>query len=200
MDVPVINKPLKPAVLRSLMTRLSRMTPAAAEIEFPAIEDDSNMTVHNVPRLPSFEDVRKAAERIAGAAHRTPVLTSRTADAAYRRDPLSSRPRTCSAPAPSSFAALTMRSPRWTPSARKRGVIAFSSGNHAQAIAYAAALQGAPSTIVMPSDAPAIKVAATRGYGAEVVFYDRYTEDRRCDQPASCRRKRRDAYSALRPS
>jgi threonine dehydratase len=57
-------------------------------------------------------------------------------------------------------------------------VVAFSSGNHAQAIAYAGQLQGVPTVIVMPHDAPAMKVAATRGYGAEVVSYDRYTEDR----------------------
>lgn len=61
---------------------------------------------------------------------------------------------------------------------QKRGVVAFSSGNHAQAIAYAARLQGVAATIVMPKDAPEMKVAATRGYGADVVFYDRYTEDR----------------------
>jgi threonine dehydratase len=62
--------------------------------------------------------------------------------------------------------------------ARRRGVVTYSSGNHAQAIAYAGRLQGVPTVIVMPSDAPAIKVAGTRGYGGEVVFYDRRTEDR----------------------
>jgi threonine dehydratase len=62
--------------------------------------------------------------------------------------------------------------------ARKRGVLAFSSGNHAQAIALAGRLQGAAATIVMPADAPAIKLTATRGYGAEVITYDRMTEDR----------------------
>jgi threonine dehydratase len=61
---------------------------------------------------------------------------------------------------------------------RKRGVVAFSSGNHAQAVAHCGALLGTPATIVMPADAPAIKIANTRGYGAEVVLYDRYTEDR----------------------
>ena len=62
--------------------------------------------------------------------------------------------------------------------ARERGVVAFSSGNHAQAIAYAGKLEGVRTVIVMPTDAPALKVAATRGYGGEVVFYDRYKEDR----------------------
>src|SRR5437867_12492923 len=60
----------------------------------------------------------------------------------------------------------------------ERGVVPFSSGNHAQGIALAARLLGIPATIVMPQDAPATKVAATQGYGGKVVFYDRYTEDR----------------------
>src|SRR5205085_3533694 len=59
-----------------------------------------------------------------------------------------------------------------------RGVTAYSSGNHAQAVALAAATVGLPATILMPADAPEAKVEATRGYGAEVVTYDRYTEDR----------------------
>jgi len=135
------------------------------------------MTVHNIPRLPSFEDVRKAAQRIAGAAHRTPVLTSRTADAAtgatlyFKAENLQRAGAFKFRGAYNAIAALEA-------GVRKRGIIAYSSGNHAQAIAYAAALQGAPSTIVMPSDAPTMKVAATKGYGAEVVFYDRYKEDR----------------------
>jgi threonine dehydratase len=65
-----------------------------------------------------------------------------------------------------------------TDAERARGVVAFSSGNHAQAVALAARLHGCPATIVMPHDAPALKMAATRGYGAEVVVYDRYQEDR----------------------
>jgi threonine dehydratase len=135
------------------------------------------MTVRHDLRLPSFEDVRKAANRIAGVAHRTPVLTSRTADAAigahlfFKAENLQRAGAFKFRGAYNAIAALE-------PEARQRGVIAFSSGNHAQAIAYAAALQGAPSTIVMPSDAPAIKIAATRAYGAKVVFYDRYKEDR----------------------
>lgn len=128
-------------------------------------------------RIPSFEDVQLAARRIAGVAHRTPVLTSRTADAVagaklyFKAENLQRAGAFKFRGAYNAIAALE-------PEARKRGVIAFSSGNHAQAIAYAASLQGAPSTIVMPSDAPAIKVAATRAYGANVVFYDRYKEDR----------------------
>ena len=135
------------------------------------------MTVHDDLRLPSFDDVRLASNRIAGAAHRTPVLTSRTADRAtgatvyFKAENLQRAGAFKFRGAYNSIAALD-------PARRKRGVIAFSSGNHAQAIAYAASLQGVSSTIVMPTDAPAMKVAATKGYGAEVVFYDRYKEDR----------------------
>ena len=134
-------------------------------------------TVSDDLRLPSFEDVRMASTRIAGIAHRTPVLTSRTADAAtggtlyFKAENLQRAGAFKFRGAYNAIAALD-------PESRKRGVIAFSSGNHAQAISYAASLQGAPSTIVMPTDAPAIKVAATRAYGATVVFYDRYKEDR----------------------
>jgi threonine dehydratase len=67
---------------------------------------------------------------------------------------------------------------KFSPEQRRAGVVAFSSGNHAQAIALSAKLLGIPATIVMPQDAPAAKVAATRGYGGNVVMYDRYTEDR----------------------
>jgi threo-3-hydroxy-L-aspartate ammonia-lyase len=67
---------------------------------------------------------------------------------------------------------------QFTPEQRKAGVVAFSSGNHAQAIALSARLLGMPATIVMPQDAPPVKIEATRGYGGEVVLYDRYTEDR----------------------
>ncbi|WP_298956351.1 threo-3-hydroxy-L-aspartate ammonia-lyase [uncultured Methylobacterium sp.] len=125
----------------------------------------------------TFADVQAAAERIAGIAHRTPVLTSRTADARtgaslfFKAEPLQRAGAFKFRGACNAIAALPE-------AARRRGAIAFSSGNHAQAIAYAGALQGVPTVIVMPHDAPAIKVAATRGYGAEVVVYDRYKEDR----------------------
>src|SRR5690606_33743651 len=67
---------------------------------------------------------------------------------------------------------------KFSPEQRRAGVVAFSSGNHAQAVALSAKILGMPATIIMPQDAPAAKVAATRGYGATVVTYDRYTEDR----------------------
>jgi threo-3-hydroxy-L-aspartate ammonia-lyase len=131
----------------------------------------------NSPRIPTFADVEAAKARISGAAHRTPVLTSRTADAKtgvslfFKAENLQRVGAFKFRGAFNAIAALE-------PNVRQRGIVAYSSGNHAQAIACAASLQGVPSTIVMPKDAPEIKVAATKGYGAEIVFYDRYTEDR----------------------
>ena len=127
--------------------------------------------------LPSYDDVAAAAGRIALAAHRTPVLTSRTAD-----DELGARlffkcenfQRMGAFKFRGAFNALSC----FDAAQRKAGVVAFSSGNHAQAIALAARILGMPATIVMPHDAPAAKVAATRDYGGEVVVYDRYSEDR----------------------
>ena len=127
--------------------------------------------------LPVPADVAAAAARLDGVAHRTPVLTSRTADAAtgatlfFKCENLQRGGAFKFRGAYNAIAAL--------PQAQRRaGVVAYSSGNHAQAIAYAAKLLGVPATIVMPKDAPASKLAATRGYGGEVVPYDRYAEDR----------------------
>nr|WP_295468747.1 threo-3-hydroxy-L-aspartate ammonia-lyase [Mesorhizobium sp.] len=128
-------------------------------------------------RIPTFADVRTAQLRIAGHAHRTPVLTSRTADQRtgaslfFKAENLQRGGAFKFRGAYNAIAALDA-------DARLRGVLAFSSGNHAQAVAYAAKLLGVASTIVMPTDAPAVKVAGTRGYGAKIVFYDRYKEDR----------------------
>jgi threonine dehydratase len=130
----------------------------------------------------TFDDVAAAAQRLAGHAHRTPVLTSRTADKLtgarvfFKAENLQ---RMGAFKFRGAFNALA----RFSPAQRERGVIAFSSGNHAQATALAARILGMPSVIVMPQDAPAAKLAATRGYqagqaGSEVVLYDRYTEDR----------------------
>ena len=127
--------------------------------------------------LPTYDDVVAAAGRIAGHAHRTPVLTSRTADedmGAQRFCKCENLQRMGAFKFRGAFNALA----RFDATQRKAGVIAFSSGNHAQGIALAARELGMPATIVMPQDAPAAKVAATRGYGANVVFYDRYTQDR----------------------
>ncbi|MBU9691144.1 threo-3-hydroxy-L-aspartate ammonia-lyase [Burkholderia multivorans] len=127
--------------------------------------------------LPSFDDVAAAAARIAGHAHRTPVMTSRTVDDALGAQVFfkcENLQRMGAFKFRGAFNALS----RFDAEQRRRGVVAFSSGNHAQAIALSARMLGIPATIVMPQDAPAAKIAATRGYGATVVTYDRYTEDR----------------------
>jgi threo-3-hydroxy-L-aspartate ammonia-lyase len=127
--------------------------------------------------IPTAADVRAAAERIRGIAHRTPVLTSRTADARTGAT-LFFKAENLQRGGAFKFRGACNAISRLDEAAKRRGVVAFSSGNHAQAIAYAGALQGVPTVIVMPTDAPAAKVAATKEYGAEVVSYDRYTEDR----------------------
>ena len=126
---------------------------------------------------PTVDDVTGAAERIRGHAHRTPVLTSRRLDAELGAQlflKCESFQRVGAFKFRGAFNALS----RFTDDQQRAGVVTFSSGNHAQAVALAASLLAIPATIVMPTDAPASKVAATRGYGAEVVSYDRYTEDR----------------------
>ena len=129
------------------------------------------------PSLPTFDDVRAASARIAGHAHRTPVLTSRTADAELGAElffKCENFQRMGAFKFRGAFNALS----RFDEHQRRAGVVAFSSGNHAQAIALSARILGMPAVIVMPHDAPAAKIAATKGYGAEVVVYDRYKEDR----------------------
>ncbi|MFN9471577.1 threo-3-hydroxy-L-aspartate ammonia-lyase [Acidovorax sp.] len=128
-------------------------------------------------QLPTYDDVVAAAGRIAGVAHRTPVLTSRTVDAELGAQVFfkcENLQRMGAFKFRGAYNALA----KFDAAQRKAGVIAFSSGNHAQGIALAARELGMPATIVMPQDAPAAKVAATQGYGANVVFYDRYTQDR----------------------
>ncbi len=127
--------------------------------------------------LPTYDDVLTAAWRIADVAHRTPVLTSRTADQRTGAK-LFFKAENLQRGGAFKFRGAFNAIARLSPEARKRGVVTFSSGNHAQAIAYAGQLQGVPTTVIMPNDAPAMKVAATKGYGAEVVSFDRYTEDR----------------------
>ena len=129
-----------------------------------------------------FQDISAAAERLNGHAHRTPVLRSRSLDALTGATVFlkaENFQRMGAFKFRGAFNALA----QFSPEQRKRGVIAFSSGNHAQAIALSAQLLDMPSVIVMPQDAPAAKVAATRGYqqgrsGSEMVLYDRYTQDR----------------------
>ncbi len=127
--------------------------------------------------LPTIDDVRAAAGRLREAAHRTPVLTSRLLDAEAGAQVFvkaENLQRSGSFKFRGAFNTLS----RLPGTRRAAGVVAFSSGNHAQAVALAASILGIPATIVMPTDAPTGKVAATRGYGAEIVTYDRYAEDR----------------------
>ncbi len=139
------------------------------------------MTLQTPPeaasQLPTYEDVAAAAERIDGIAHRTPVLTSRTADA-RTGGTLFFKAENLQRGGAFKFRGAYNAIARLSPEAKRLGVVAFSSGNHAQAIAYAGQLQQVPTVIIMPQDAPAMKVAATKGYGGEVVLYDRYKEDR----------------------
>jgi threonine dehydratase len=125
----------------------------------------------------SLDDVRRARERIVAHVHRTPVMRSRTIDerlGARLFFKCENLQRVGAFKARGAFSRLTLLSP----DERRRGVIAFSSGNHAQAVALAARELNTRATIVMPADAPATKIAATRGYGARVVLYDRAREDR----------------------
>jgi threonine dehydratase len=124
-----------------------------------------------------FSQVQAAAARLKGVAHRTPVLTSHTLDAMLGMRVFmkaENLQRMGAFKFRGGYNSVNVLSD----AERERGVVAFSSGNHAQAVALAAQLHGCRATIVMPHDAPALKLAATRGYGAEVVLYDRYKEDR----------------------
>jgi len=131
----------------------------------------------NTFSYPVFEDVIAAAERIKGHAHRTPVMSSRALDRELGAEVLfkcENLQRTGAFKFRGAFNALSKLDERQ----RRAGVVAFSSGNHAQAIALSASLLNMPATIVMPHDAPVSKVAATRGYGGNILVYDRYQEDR----------------------
>lgn len=124
-----------------------------------------------------IDDVRAAAARLDGVAHRTPIVTSRTLDGLVgarvflKAENLQRVGAFKFRGAYNALASLPEEQ-------RRAGVFAFSSGNHAQAVALSARLLGVPATILMPEDAPPVKLAATEGYGAEVVRYDRYETDR----------------------
>ena len=127
--------------------------------------------------LPSYEDVTVAAARLQGQAHRTPVMRSRTADQRLGASVFfkcENFQRMGAFKFRGAFNALS----RFSAAQRQAGVITFSSGNHAQAIAVSARLLGIPATILMPLDAPPSKIEATKGYGAEVILFDRYQCDR----------------------
>ena len=131
---------------------------------------------HRQVSLPTFDDVQAAAKRLAGVAHRTPVLQSSTlnrqlgAEVFFKCENFQ---RMGAFKFRGGYNALAQLSA----AQRRAGVVAYSSGNHAQAVALAAQILGIPATIVMPHDASSAKLAATRGYGAQVVGYDRYSED-----------------------
>jgi threo-3-hydroxy-L-aspartate ammonia-lyase len=125
----------------------------------------------------SFDDIAAAHDRIKAEAHRTPVMTSTTADG-MAGGRLFFKCENFQRMGAFKFRGAYNAIAQFTSAQRAAGVVAFSSGNHAQGIALSARLLGVKAVILMPTDAPAIKIAATRGYGAEVVLYDRYTEDR----------------------
>ena len=125
----------------------------------------------------TFAEIKAARRRLTGIAHRTPVLTSATADAMTGAQ-LFFKCENFQRMGAFKFRGAYNAVASLDPARRAAGVVAFSSGNHAQAIALACRLLDSRAVIVMPSDAPRAKVAATRGYGGEVVFYDRYREDR----------------------
>lgn len=126
---------------------------------------------------PTYADVERAAARIESVAHRTPVMTSRHLDGRLGAR-VHLKGENFQRAGAFKFRGAYNAIAALTDDARRRGVVAYSSGNHAQALALAGALQGVGVTVVMPHDAPAMKVAATRGYGAQVQFYDRYKENR----------------------
>ena len=125
----------------------------------------------------TFADIQAAAVRLSGVAHRTPIATSRTFDALVGAQVYFKCENLQRAGAFKFRGAYNTIS-QLSEEQRQRGVVAFSSGNHAQGVALAAKLLNAPAVIVMPNDAPEVKLTATRGYGAEVVLYDRVEQKR----------------------
>src|ERR1700722_14237946 len=125
----------------------------------------------------TLADIRAAADRIAGVAVRTPLLESPALNERTGGRVLI-KAETLQRVGAFKFRGAYNRLSQLTPDERTRGVVAFSSGNHAQGVALAPKLLDMPASIVIPTDAPGVKVAATLGYGAEIRFYDRANEDR----------------------
>jgi len=125
----------------------------------------------------SFDDVRAAAARLRGIAHRTPVLTSRTLNSAVGAE-VFIKCENFQRVGAFKFRGAYNAAAQLSPEQLAKGIAAYSSGNHAQATALAARELGTSAVILMPEDAPRSKLAATAGYGAEVVTYDRYAQDR----------------------
>ncbi len=122
-------------------------------------------------------DVEAAARRLEGIAHRTPVVTSRTLDERAGAS-VFLKAECLQRGGAFKFRGAYNKIASLPAEVRARGVFAYSSGNHAQAVAIAAGVHGIAATILMPEDTPPAKLEATRGYGAEIVAYDRYTQDR----------------------
>jgi threonine dehydratase len=125
----------------------------------------------------SFDDVKAAAQRLSGVAHRTSIVTSRTLDARLGAQ-VFFKCENFQRGGAFKFRGAYNTINQLSDAQRRRGVVSFSSGNHAQGVALAAKLLDTPAVIVMPHDAPEVKLAATRGYGAEVVLYDRVEQKR----------------------
>ena len=125
----------------------------------------------------TYDDIASAAEQIRGVAHRTPVATSRLLDAACGNR-MFLKCENLQRVGAFKFRGAYNAVSRLTDEERARGVITYSSGNHAQALALAGQIARRARPIVMPQDAPPVKLEATRGYGAEVVIYDRSDDDR----------------------
>src|SRR3954468_6665502 len=135
------------------------------------------MNAPDRPLAVAWEDIASAAVRLAGHAHRTPVLTSTTVDARTRAQ-VFFKCENLQRIGAFKFRGAYNAVSRLSPDEKKRGILAYSSGNHAQAVALAGRELGVRVVIVMPQDAPAVKIEATRGYGAEVVLYDKNKEIR----------------------
>ena len=157
-----------PGIRNGILRRASKNV--SGDDSWESDDDMSNLAI-------DYDDVVAAHRRLEGIAHRTPVLRSTTADdlvGASLHFKAEHLQRIGAFKFRGGYNAIN----QFDAAQKAAGVIAFSSGNHAQAIALSARLHGIRAVIVMPEDAPAIKIAATRGYGAEVVLYDRYTQDR----------------------
>jgi threonine dehydratase len=138
----------------------------------------SFVALHSAPALPvTYDDIAAAAHTLAGIAHRTPVLTSRTVDERTGAS-VFFKGENLQRGGAFKFRGAYNALARLSPQQKRRGVVAYSSGNHAQAVALAGRLLGIAAVIVMPDDAPAVKAEGARGYGAEVVLYNRERDSR----------------------
>jgi threo-3-hydroxy-L-aspartate ammonia-lyase len=135
-------------------------------------------STYTLSELISLDDVLAASQRLEGVAHRTPVLTSRSLDEATGAARVLLKAENLQRVGAFKFRGAFNAVASLRPEERARGVATVSSGNHAQALSLAARLHEARAVILMPEDAPEGKVAATKGYGAEVIRFDRYSEDR----------------------